>query len=51
MQVLLVLWLLMAGMKDATWDGNLERDASAPAETTTEVVAAEGPLGPPPPKP
>jgi hypothetical protein len=47
MQVLLVLWLLMAGMKDSTWDGNLERDASVPTGTN-EVVAAEGPVNPPP---
>jgi len=50
MQVLLVLWLALMGMKDVTWDGVLEKDASVPAETA-EVVAPEGPFNPPPPKP
>jgi hypothetical protein len=46
MQVLLVMWLLLAGIKAGFWEG-LETDSSAPARTT-EVEAAEGPISPPP---
>jgi len=49
MQVLLVLWLLVMGMKDVTWDGGLDREAPAPSSGTIDVVANEGPV--PPPKP
>ncbi len=45
MQVLLLMWLALAGMK-GLW-GGLETESSAPARTT-EVVAAEGPINPPP---
>jgi len=51
MQVLLVLWLALMGMKDVTWDGVLEKDASVPASQTEDVFASDGPLNPPPPKP
>jgi hypothetical protein len=47
MQVLFVMWLLLAGMKAGFWDGGLEPVTSAPARTT-EVEAAEGPFNPPP---
>jgi hypothetical protein len=50
MQVLFVMWLLMVGMKSALWDGLLETSAPAPAKTV-DVVAAEGPVAPPPPNP
>jgi hypothetical protein len=47
MQVLLMMWLLLAGMKAGLWEA--VEGASAPARTTeTEVVAAEGPFNPPP---
>lgn len=50
MQVLIALWLLVVGMKDVLWEGGLEADAGAPGGAG-EVVASEGPVGPPPPKP
>lgn len=46
MQVVLVMWLLLAGMKAVLWEGTLERDG-APAGLT-EVTAADGPTNPPP---
>lgn len=48
MQVLFLVWLVVAGMKDVLWEGGLEQDASVPSGTT-EVVAAEGPVLPPKP--
>ena len=50
MQVLFALWLLMVGMADVLWEGGLETDAAAPTGAG-EVVASEGPVGPPPPNP
>ena len=50
MQVLFLMWLLLAGMKDVLWGTGHESVVVAPTRTT-DVDAAEGPLGPPPPKP
>ena len=50
MQVLFLMWLLMAGMKDVLWGTEREGGEGQPTRTT-EVDAAEGPVGPPPPKP
>ena len=54
MQVVFLVWVLVQGMKDVLWDGGLEQTpvaaASAPADST-DVLAAEGPDSPPPPKP
>lgn len=51
MQVLFVMWLLLSGMKDVMWQGGLEEQQASVPSGTTEVVASEGPVGPPPPKP
>jgi hypothetical protein len=48
MQVLFLMWLALAGMKDVLWEGGLE-PAAAAAEDTTTVDAAEGPVFPPKP--
>jgi hypothetical protein len=48
MQVLFVMWLLLAGMKDVLWEGGLEQETTAPSDTS-EVFASEGPLNPPKP--
>lgn len=50
MQVLFVLWLLVVGMKDVVWDGGPDGTEGSPAGAG-EVVASEGPIGPPPPRP
>jgi hypothetical protein len=47
MQVLLVMWLLLAATKAGIWDGP-DMDATADPAGTTELVAAEGPINPPP---
>jgi hypothetical protein len=47
MPVLLMMWLLLAGMKDAIWEGGFDSVSAAPSGTT-EVEAAEGPFNPPP---
>lgn len=48
MQVLFLMWLALAGMKDVLWDGGLE-PAAAAQDDTTQVDAAEGPVIPPKP--
>jgi hypothetical protein len=46
MQVLFVMWLVLAGIKAGIWE-EYDTGSSAPARTS-EVVAAEGPANPPP---
>lgn len=48
MQVLFVMWLLLAGMKDVLWEGGLEQVPAAETNTS-EVFASEGPVNPPKP--
>jgi hypothetical protein len=55
MQVVFLAWILVMGMKDVLWEGGLEQaPVAAPGSTeasSIDLVAAEGPDSPPPPKP
>lgn len=55
MEILFAMWLLMAGIERLEWGSAQDHDGSVPEGAVPgeagEVVAAEGPVAPPPPKP